>query len=107
MDQKRPSRGMAWGLARAEPRQRPASRGAWASPAGIGTRARSALRRERQEMNETKPRAPKGTGRVFEKSTGWHAQWSSRDPATGTRRQHKKGPFRSEREARKYITQQI
>lgn len=59
-------------------------------------------------MTEGTPRAKRGTGRVWERRRGvWYAQWSSRDPATGARRQHKKGPFRSEREARRFITAQL
>lgn len=55
----------------------------------------------------TETRKPKGTGHIFERPTGFYAQWSSRDPATGTRKQHKKGPFRTERDARKFMTSQI
>jgi integrase len=57
-------------------------------------------------MTET-TRKPKGTGHIFERPTGFHVQWSSRDPATGARRQHKKGPFRTERDARRFLTSQI
>lgn len=52
-------------------------------------------------------RRPKGTGHIFERSTGFYAQWSSRDPATGARKQHKKGPSRTERAARTFLTAQI
>jgi integrase len=55
----------------------------------------------------TTPRAKKGTGRIFERPSGWYAQWSSRDPQTGARIQHKKGAFRTEREARKFLTGEI
>lgn len=54
-----------------------------------------------------KPRAKKGTGTVIERPSGWYAQWSSRDPGTGARRVHKRGAFKSEREARKFLTSQI
>lgn len=58
-------------------------------------------------MTEIRPRARKGTGHTFQRGSVWYCQWSSHDPATGGRRQHKKGGFRSERDARRFLTAEI
>lgn len=57
-------------------------------------------------MTASTDRAKKGNGHTFERPTGWFAQWSSRDPATGARRQHKKGPFKKDSDARKFLREQ-
>jgi integrase len=53
---------------------------------------------------KTMQRAPRGTGSIVHRAGKCYAAWSTKDPATGARRQHREGPFVDARAARKFLT---